>query len=96
MPRMNFKNVEKLVAEATAIAVTRLAAERKVDADHIAEHVRASQDAINRLEALESMVRDLIVFEKERLNALQGHHEDINNDEPALIEAQPVKRLNGA
>lgn len=93
MARANLKNIEKLIAEATAAAVTKLMQERQLDAQHIQEHVKASEDAIARMEALESMLRDMILFEKERIKSLQAHIADINTEEPALIEQQPVRQL---
>lgn len=86
MARTNFKNVQRLIAEATAAAVEKLMAEREKDATHIAEHVKASEDMIERLNALESMIRDLILFEKDRIKALQAHSADIQTEEPLLIE----------
>ena len=93
MARANLKNIEKLIAEATAAAVSKLMAERQLDAQHIQEHVKASEDAIGRMEALESMLRDMILFEKERIKSLQAHIADINTEEPALTEHNPVRQL---
>ena len=70
MARTNFKNVQRLIAEATTAAVEKLMAERELDAQHIQEHVKASEDMIERLHAMESIIRDLILFEKERIKAL--------------------------
>lgn len=94
MARANSKNIKRLIAEATELATNKYDAERKLDADHIAEHIKASEDAIARMEAIESMMRDLILFEKERLKALQGHHNDIITTEPDLVESSVTKRLN--
>ena len=95
MPRTNFKNVQKLIAEATAVAIEKLMAERQLDAQHITEHVKASEDMIERLTALEDMIRDLILFEKQRITALQGHKADIESEEPALPEPQQFKKIMG-
>lgn len=93
MPRTNTGNVEKLAHKAITEMASAWDAERKIDGDHIAEHVKASENSIQRLEALESMIRDLIMYEKERLKSLQAHHEDITTHEPA-IEQSNIKRLN--
>jgi hypothetical protein len=87
--------VQRLVVEVASAACDELAAERRVDADHINQHIKASEDALERLAALESMIRDLIMFEKERLKALQGHHEDMTTEEPILGEPQQFKQILG-
>jgi uncharacterized protein YicC (UPF0701 family) len=95
MARVNLKGIEKLIAEATAAAVTKLVQEREMDAQHIQEHVAASEDMIKRLEALESMIRDLVLYEKERIKALKNHIDDIKTEEPARIEAGPHLKAVG-
>lgn len=60
MARTNLKNIQRLIAEAASAAVEKLAAERKVDADHIREHAEASRVQIDHIARQEQNIIDYI------------------------------------
>lgn len=95
MPRGNSENFVELVMHGAQAVAAKWDAERGVDADHIAEHIKASEDALERLNALLKMISDLIGFENDRLKALRSHHEDITTIEPALGAPPDLKRIQG-
>lgn len=95
MPRTNSDNFVELVMRGAAGVAATWDAERKVDAEHIAEHVKASEDALERLNALLAMISDMIKFENERLKSLRSHHDDITTVEERLTAPVELKRIEG-
>lgn len=60
MSRTNLKNMQRLIAEAAEAAVNKLAAERKIDADHIKEHAEASRVQIEHIAKQEQNIINYI------------------------------------
>lgn len=62
--------------------LNELVAERKLDSDHIGEHIKASQESIVQLKELATAVEAMIRLEGRRLESLQAHQQDINTTKP--------------